>query len=50
SWAVRVGEGQLLILKTSILKTKEWGGKRGRGEALHSWFSCSWILRNHKNP
>ncbi|KAK8680896.1 hypothetical protein V6N13_109834 [Hibiscus sabdariffa] len=27
-WAVRVGEGQLLILKTSILKTKESeGGK-----------------------
>ncbi|URD90849.1 hypothetical protein MUK42_15648 [Musa troglodytarum] len=37
-WVVRVGEGQSLILKTSILKTKEWGGKKG------------WILRNHKNP
>jgi len=28
-WAVRVGEGQSLILKTSILKTKKWGGKGG---------------------
>ncbi|KAF4400629.1 hypothetical protein G4B88_023037 [Cannabis sativa] len=28
-WAVRVGEGQSLILKTSILKTKESGGKGG---------------------
>ncbi|KAG8363423.1 hypothetical protein BUALT_Bualt19G0021100 [Buddleja alternifolia] len=28
-WAVRVGEGQSLILKTSVLKTKESGGKRG---------------------
>ncbi|KAF5727435.1 hypothetical protein HS088_TW22G01128 [Tripterygium wilfordii] len=38
----------LTILKSSILKTKEWGGK---GEqVLRSGFSCSWILRNHKNP
>jgi hypothetical protein len=30
-WAVRVGEGQSLVLKTSILKfkIKESGGKRG---------------------
>ena len=28
-WAVRVGEGQSLILKTSVLKTKESGGKGG---------------------
>ena len=47
-WTVRVGEGQSLILKTSILKTKESGGKGGK--ALRSRFSCSWILRNHKNP
>ncbi|KAI5568152.1 hypothetical protein BDE02_13G139700 [Populus trichocarpa] len=47
-WAVRVGEGQSLILKTSILKTKKWGGKGGK--APRSWVSCSWILRNHKNP
>ncbi|KAL0644521.1 hypothetical protein Bca4012_042811 [Brassica carinata] len=45
-WAVRVREGQSLILKTSIRKS--WGGKGGK--ALHSWFSCSWILKNHKNP
>lgn len=45
-WAVRVGEGQSLILKTSIRKS--WGGKGGK--ALRSWFSCSWILSNHKNP
>ncbi|KAF4353335.1 hypothetical protein F8388_015746, partial [Cannabis sativa] len=36
SWAVRVGEGQSLILKTSILKTKESGGKGGGGKALRS--------------
>ncbi|PHU07716.1 hypothetical protein BC332_24205 [Capsicum chinense] len=29
-WVVRVGEGQLLILKTSVLKTKESGGKGGK--------------------
>ena len=29
-WAVRVGEGQSLILKTSVLKTKESGGKGGK--------------------
>ncbi|XP_034699345.1 LOW QUALITY PROTEIN: photosystem II CP47 reaction center protein-like [Vitis riparia] len=34
-WAVKVGEGQSLILKTSILKTKESGGKGGK--ALRSW-------------
>uniref|UniRef100_A0A453NTM5 Uncharacterized protein n=1 Tax=Aegilops tauschii subsp. strangulata TaxID=200361 RepID=A0A453NTM5_AEGTS len=28
-WAVRVGEGQSLVLKTSILKIKESGRKRG---------------------
>ncbi|WZZ35414.1 hypothetical protein YC2023_018815 [Brassica napus] len=43
---LRVREGQSLILKTSIRKS--WGGKGGK--ALHSWFSCSWILKNHKNP
>lgn len=43
---LRVREVQLLILKTRILKIKESGG----GEALLSRFSCSWILRNHKNP
>lgn len=47
-WAVRVGEGQSLVLKTGIRKTKQSGEKRER--ALPSWFSCNWILRNHKNP
>uniref|UniRef100_F6HQQ9 Uncharacterized protein n=1 Tax=Vitis vinifera TaxID=29760 RepID=F6HQQ9_VITVI len=47
-WAVRVGEGQSLILKTSILKTKELGEKGGK--TLRSWFSCSWVFQNHKNP
>jgi len=31
-WAVRVGEGQSLVLKTSILKTKKSGRKRKGGE------------------
>ncbi|KAK7850793.1 hypothetical protein CFP56_043656, partial [Quercus suber] len=37
SWAARVGEGQSLILKISILRPKSCE-KRG---AFRSWFSCS---------
>ncbi|XP_038892444.1 uncharacterized protein LOC120081543 isoform X3 [Benincasa hispida] len=39
---------QSLILKASILKTKE-AGKKGE-KALRSRFSYSWILQNHKSP
>ncbi|TYI98678.1 hypothetical protein E1A91_D01G231900v1, partial [Gossypium mustelinum] len=39
-WAVRVGEGQSLILKTSILKTKE--SERGKLSAVPAPFE---ILR-----
>src|SRR3954469_1142404 len=47
---LRVGEVQLLILnlKPTFLRAKS-RAERGR-EALRSRFSCSWILRNHKNP
>ncbi|KAF4352677.1 hypothetical protein F8388_005372 [Cannabis sativa] len=42
-WAVRVGEGQSLILKTSILKTKESGGKGGESSPFlgpeRQWFT-----------
>lgn len=30
-WTMRVGEGQSLILKTTVLRIKESGGKRGLG-------------------
>ena len=47
---LRVGEVQLLILnlKPTFLRAKSRTEKGG--EALRSRFSCSWILRNHKNP
>ncbi|TYH38811.1 hypothetical protein ES332_D12G135600v1, partial [Gossypium tomentosum] len=38
-WAVRVGEGQSLILKTSILNTKE--SKGGKLSAVPEWDSNS---------
>ncbi|KAG4165614.1 hypothetical protein ERO13_A13G086695v2, partial [Gossypium hirsutum] len=38
-WAVRVGEGQSLILKTSILKTKESEG--GKLSTIPEWDSNS---------
>ncbi|KAG0447283.1 hypothetical protein HPP92_028386 [Vanilla planifolia] len=52
-WAVRVGEGQSLVLKTSILKIKESGGKGGElfvpGSPVAGFSGTARILR-HKNP
>ncbi|KAJ7941178.1 hypothetical protein O6P43_035772 [Quillaja saponaria] len=52
-WTVRVGEGQSLILKTSILKTKESGGKggkvlRSRRGPERRWFTLWRIVRRFR--
>jgi hypothetical protein len=48
-WAVRVGEGQSLVLKTGILKTKELAEKRGElsvpGSPVAGFSETTGILR-----